>query len=270
MTETASKGGRFDYGRVITRALSAIGANLGTFALLTVILLGVPSAVIGAAAYGLYLGGYFEPSALPGSRALIYLGLLPLYVVVLAAYFSLQAAVIHGVIAHLNGRQASLGECLASGWRHWFVMVLIGLVTGIAEGLGFLLFVVPGILMMLAWSVAIPVRVAERKGVFASMERSADLTRGRRGALLGLFLLYAVATNIIQQIIMSLVRLLAGGGRPYAGGNPFYLLAPTFGVSLIMTFAISMCSAAGIASVYCELRSIREGVSPADLASIFD
>jgi hypothetical protein len=270
MTEGVTKDSRFDYGRVISRTMSAIGADLGVYALLTVILLGIPSAVIGGAAYGLYAGGYFTPSAMQGPGAMILLTLPVLYVIVLAAFFGLQAAVIHGTIAHLNGRRPTLGECLASAWRHWFIMLLIGIVTGLGEMAGLLLFIVPGVLMMLAWSVAIPVRIAERKGVFASISRSADLTRGRRGSLLGLYVIYIIANDIIQQIIQSIVGVVTNSAMPAAGADPFAVLWPTMGASLFMTFILSMFSAAGIASVYFELRSIREGVSPADLAAVFD
>lgn len=270
MTEATTKDSRFDYGRVINRTLSAIGANLRVFALLTLILLGIPTAVIGAAAYGLYINGNFDEAALQGPGAMIFLLAPVVYIVLIAAVLSLQAAIIHGVIVHLNGRQATLGESLASGWRHWFIMVLISIVTGVAQTVGLLLFIVPGVLMMLAWSVAIPVRVAERKGVFASMERSADLTRGRRGSLLGLFVLYSVATNIIQQIVQAIISTAVTMAAPSAAPSSLTILTPTIAAAAIMGFVISVVSAAGLASVYFELRSIREGVSPADLASIFD
>jgi len=48
---------------------------------------------------------------------------------------------------------------------------------------GFLLLVVPGIIVSLMLMVAVPVAIIERPGVMASLKRSAALTKGIKGQL---------------------------------------------------------------------------------------
>ena len=61
----------------------------------------------------------------------------------------------------------------------------LGIVAGIAIGIGFLLLIVPGLILMTIWSVAAPVLVLERAGVFASLGRSRELVRGNGWQVFG-------------------------------------------------------------------------------------
>jgi hypothetical protein len=74
------------------------------------------------------------------------------------------------------------------------------LVIGIAVIFATLLLIVPGILLALTWSLALPVVVLERRGVGASMSRSSALTRGSRGRIFVIYVLFIVLSYILYSL----------------------------------------------------------------------
>ncbi len=67
---------------------------------------------------------------------------------------------------------------------------IVGYWLGI--GIGFVLLIVPGIILSLMWALTIPVAVLEDKGLRDSVERSAELTKGHRGRVFAVFFLFMV------------------------------------------------------------------------------
>ena len=63
-----------------------------------------------------------------------------------------------------------------------------GVMTGFAEGLGFLFFIVPGILLALRWALTNEIVIIEGLGASASMKRSGVLMK-ERGTKVGVLLL---------------------------------------------------------------------------------
>jgi hypothetical protein len=59
-------------------------------------------------------------------------------------------------------------------WR----LLAVAILCGLAIAIGFVLIIVPGLILITIWSVAVPVCVLERPGVFASFGRSRALVRG--------------------------------------------------------------------------------------------
>ncbi|WP_348640382.1 ATP-binding cassette domain-containing protein, partial [Mesorhizobium sp. M2D.F.Ca.ET.226.01.1.1] len=68
----------------------------------------------------------------------------------------------------------------------------------VGAGIGLVLLIVPGIILWLGWSMAVPVLIQERLGVFGSMSRSRVLTKGNRWSLFGLFLILIIIAMVIQ------------------------------------------------------------------------
>jgi hypothetical protein len=166
MSATTTAGGSFDIGRVAQRTFGATAQNLGVFLGLSALLSGAPAALFSWATYALArsvgipaaggLGSAAAPRLDPAAlSAFAGGGFLAGFVTFLASLV-LQAAVIHGTIAYLNGRRASFGECLANAARHLLPLVLLALVMGAAEVVGFLFFVFPAVMMAMAWIVAVP------------------------------------------------------------------------------------------------------------------
>ena len=63
---------------------------------------------------------------------------------------------------------------------------------GLAAGAGFLLLVVPGILLIIMWSLAVPAKVLEDLGATDAMSRSSELTKRDRGRVFVIWLMFIV------------------------------------------------------------------------------
>jgi hypothetical protein len=88
-------------------------------------------------------------------------------------------------------RDHSPGELLRSATPVLGPLILVGIVAGIGILIGFLLIIVPGLILITIWSVAAPVVVLERPGVFPALGRSRELVSGNGWQVFGvIFVLF--------------------------------------------------------------------------------
>lgn len=171
----------------------------------------------------------------------------------------LQAALVRSVILDLNGRPPRVRASLTAAVRLILPTIAISILSLLLTVVGFLLLVVPGIIVYIMLMVAIPVLVEERAGVFASMRRSRELTKGSRWRIFLLLLVYftlGFATDLLIRWIFS-----STGVDEHSAA----MLSQTIGGGLM-----SLLMAVLTASLYVELRSVREGVTGDGLARIFE
>jgi hypothetical protein len=118
--------------------------------------------------------------------------------------------------------------------------------------------------MFLAWAVIVPVLVVERTGVFGTFGRSAELTKGHRWAILGLAVVVWLISLVLGLAILPFqsALVLPGGG--------ILAMTPLLIVNGVVNVITTTIIAVGTASVYYELRSIKEGIGPEQLAAVFD
>jgi hypothetical protein len=119
------------------------------------------------------------------------------------------------------------------------------------------LLIVPGLILMTMWYVIYPSCIVERRGVFASMERSSALTKGHRWALFGTWLLLAIAGAILGAVVSALVGLTGNTGLVMAGSLAWSALASAFGIIFTVV-------------VYHDLRVAKEGVDIRQIAAVFE
>lgn len=173
-----------------------------------------------------------------------------------------QAASIQISVSDLNGGTISVGDSLRLGLKHIVPLVIIALLQGIAVGLGSFLLVAPGIMMACAFAVAIPARVMENIPTLSTFRRSRDLTRGNRWRILGLGMIYLIIFGVFEAVLFALFGGLSGMMNPTS--MPRLILLP------VITMILRTMSAATVGVLYFELRRIRDGVGPTDLAAVFD
>jgi hypothetical protein len=63
--------------------------------------------------------------------------------------------------------------------------ILMTILSNLGIMIGLLLLIIPGLLLLVRWSLAGPILVVERAGTMQSMGRSAELTRGYFGPIFG-------------------------------------------------------------------------------------
>ncbi len=74
--------------------------------------------------------------------------------------------------------QATPGQLLRAVSPVLGQLIGVGILAAIGEVIGFIFFVIPFLILITIWSVAAPVVVLERPGVFAALARSRELVRG--------------------------------------------------------------------------------------------
>ena len=246
----------FSIGRVVSRTFGIVGGDLVTPGLITLLLSTVP---------GVVLGLLLIPS--PSNPIGPEIGLITLPLTLLRGWLGLlaQASIIYWAIGRYKGQAISIGEALARGLAHWWKIFLVGICVGFMSGLASILLIVPGIMLYLRWSVAIPAQVAENTGVFAAMKRSADLTKGRRWSIFGLLL---VAFMIILILEMAFIVLVVAPQDGLAKGlaSPLFAVGFTPALGLIITPLFST----GLGVLYAELRASREGADVQALGEVFE
>jgi hypothetical protein len=253
MTSAVATSSRFDIGRVFTRTFGVIGANFGPFFILAFLLEAVPTAVLNS--FTLHATLDYQ-----GSDQWVIRLVGALVQIALASV--LTAALVRGTIVDLDGRKASLGDCLSVGLKYAAPAFVMAWIATICYAIGFVLLIVPGVILALAWSAATPVLVIERKGVFGSFGRSAQLTNGHRWAILGLWIcaaLMVIALSIPFGMLSFIVSMILGG-------NIYVKIVITCVLAALEAIFFAVMSTAA----YAELRGSRDGVSITDLASVFD
>ena len=258
MSSTFRERRRFDVGRVFELTFGAIGANGLPLLLIAFLFVGVPQAALVWAQT--LLSRQVGTDEFFGLAILVWLGGLFLSMV---CGVLMQGVVTHTVVADLQGRKTSLGESLNVALRSFWVLLGVGIVSGLAMMFGLVLLIVPGILIFLVWMVAGPVAIAERAGVGRALERSRTLTRDHRWWLLLIAVIY-FAVSWVLGILAGIIGAAVGGFDAGALNIVNLIVGPAIQ-------ALSTLIWGGmVAATYVELRAIKEGGGKDSVAAIFD
>ena len=107
-----------------------------------------------------------------------------------------QAATVVAVSnVHLD-RPASVMDSFSKVKHQIAGVIGLSLKMGILVGLACLALIVPGILLMIRWSLAVPAKVLENKSSGEAMSRSSELSHGNRGRIFVIWFLFMGARNL--------------------------------------------------------------------------
>jgi len=120
---------------------------------------------------------------------------------------------------------ASLGESLNMALSRLGSLLGAGLITGILTIIGFFLFVVPGIILAIMFSLVVPAIMIEQKGVFESLGRSKKLVSNRWGKTFVLLLLVGIITLFVIFVTSALTAPL-GAASMFASSLVGAFVAP--------------------------------------------
>jgi hypothetical protein len=183
---------------------------------------------LGVLAVGVITDGFRQTGALTstrGSSAIIaaVVGAIVMYVVYLAAIAASQAATVAAVSAVHLDKPITIGESFSRIKKQLPRLMGVMIGTWIGIGLGFLLLIIPGIILSLKWALAIPVAVVENASLSVATSRSSDLTQGHRGRVFVIAFLCLVLIYIVTIIINFPVLAVAGANAARHGTMPFWL-----------------------------------------------
>lgn len=166
---------------------------------------------------------------------------------------------IYGAVQALRQRQIAITECLQQGFRRLGAALGVAIIAAICVALGLIALVVPGLILMTMWAVAIPAATIEQAGVGASLSRSSALTRERRWRVFGAVLVAGIITIVVSIIAASIAGAIAGA-------HSFLFTVVIWALSAVSQ-AFSACVSA---TLYYFLRREKEGVEIDQIATVFD
>ncbi len=184
--ESSDMNQKLDVGGTLSQIFSTYGAQAG---------------VLLPVAFALYLIVAIVNGIIVGSLILFPLGLA---VTVVAA--TLYQGVVVGLVKDVQDgrRDSTVGDLIDATWPVVLPLIGVGILAGIAIGIGFLFLVIPGLILLTIWAVIAPVIVVEHSGVIDSFGRSRELVRGNGwqvfGVIFVVFLISAVVAGILGAI----------------------------------------------------------------------
>ena len=123
----------------------------------------------------------------------------------IVGYFWVQGALVELVRDVRDGRaDRSIGETYAAVRPRLPALIAAGILAALGIGIGFLLLIVPGLILLTFWSMLVPVIVIEGSSAGDSFKRSFDVVRGHGWPVFGLILI----TFITVAVASGLIRLL--------------------------------------------------------------
>ncbi len=126
----------------------------------------------------------------------------------LASLISLVATTLFtGMVTELvadvrdGRRDASAGQLLRAVMPVLGQLILVAVVAGVGIVIGFVLIIVPGLILLTIWSVAAPVVVLERPGGLRALGRSRELVRGNGWNVFAVILVLVILLVIVAGAI---------------------------------------------------------------------
>ena len=234
----------FRIGNVINQTLSILSNNLLVFLAVTLVAY-LPALLLTEVAAK-------DPQDIGASLFAALLGVL------LMVVFSMlsQAVIVHAAFQNMRGRPVQIADAINVAMQRFFPILGVALLTAVLAGLGMLAFLVPGFILLIMWFVAIPACVVEQRGSWASMRRSAELTKGHRWKIFGMLILML----IISMVVTSLIAVIIAFGGPIL----------VFAVNLAWTAIWGAFYAIMAVVTYHDLRVAKEGIDIEKIAGVFD
>ncbi|MBU6265958.1 MAG: hypothetical protein KGN34_00370 [Sphingomonadales bacterium] len=214
-----------DIGRTFSRTGGLVGASLSSVGIFLVIVQ-VVSAAITAVLKGRLAASMTGLAANPRAGLLVFQS--GWYWLMLLVSFAVGAVAMAGALTGMvrigRGETVSVGDLFTAGAAKAVPMFALSLLWMVGLWLGFLMLLVPGLILLAMWAVAAPALALEEVGVIGAFGRSRALTKGSRWKIL---------------LVLLVVTLLVYGGGALAMGL-FGLSFKEFGASSYATPTIGI------------------------------
>lgn len=165
-----------------------------------------------------------------------------------------QALLVFGAFQDLRGRPVRAMESVSYGLKRFGPVLLTSACVAIAEILGVVLLIIPGMILGVLLSVSLPACVVEKLGPFASMKRSYELANGYGWPIFGVLFLIGLADAVINGILSAM------------HSQSIVIVFVQFAIRI----AITAYTAVVAAIIYHDLRVLKEGTDIEKIASVFE
>lgn len=175
---------KLDVGGTLSQVFSTYGAQAGVLLPLAFVLF-----LVVAVVNGLLAGGSFL--------------LLPIGLAVSVIAGTLYQGMVVELVSDVQDgrRDMAIGDLTRAVGPVVLPLIGAGILAGIGIGIGFLLFIVPGLILLTIWAVIAPVIVVERSGVIDAFGRSRELVRGNGWQVFGVIVCVVLITAIASAVL---------------------------------------------------------------------
>ena len=220
MEATAARRDRVQVGRVVNETLSIYGQNF-------LVLIG--SAIVVFLAVGIVAG------LLESAGGFI---LLILAAIVRLVGFALYAGFVVKLVSDVRDgrRDQTVGDLFSSAAPAIGALIGFAILFGIGVGIGFVLLIIPGLILLTLWSVGAPAIVVERVGPIEAFGRSWNLVRGEAWSVFATLVVIALIVIAIG-IVLGIIATPIGDGAILAASIISNILtAPIFAIAVSVIF----------------------------------
>lgn len=161
--------------------------------------------------------------------------------------FTIIAMIVSLVAGVLIFREIMVCEALMAQDAPLRIGTYIGvsIVVGVAAAIGFVLLIVPGVLVILRWYLAPYFVLAHGTGVKLSLAASRDATNGHRWKILGVLVLMGLA----YLVVFGMLALAAGGHGALMATAPYGAIGIAALLLQALLAAVNVALSLGIFSV---------------------
>lgn len=108
-------------------------------------------------------------------------------------------------------RDSSVGDLMRSVLPVLGALIGAGILAGLGIGAGFVLLIVPGLILLTMWAVIAPAIVVERRGVFDAFGRSRQLVKGQGWPVFGTVVVAYLIAIVAEIVFVAIANGIADG-----------------------------------------------------------
>jgi hypothetical protein len=136
-------------------------------------------------------------------------------------------------------RDHSIRDLIRSVEPVFWPLAAVSVLFGIGVGIGFVFLIVPGLILLVIWSVVAPVTVLERPGIFAAFGRSRQLVHGNGWNVFAVIVVVFLSVLVVSVGVGLLAGSLGSVGRAFVQWALDSALAPITALSAsVLYFAL--------------------------------
>ena len=193
-----------DLGRILDDSFAVYRANFGTLALIAAAVV-VPVYLL---VYGVGLGWLWSGYDARASGTELELGDAAEQVAGLVAQLLVVTPLVTAMTVHVvrtaaEDRRASARDAIAVGLDLFPKLLLAIALVGLGVFGGFMLLIVPGVILAVRWMVVSQVVVVEGRGGSEALRRSFELTRGRFWASFLVLFVLSLLAGVLSAIVLA-------------------------------------------------------------------
>jgi hypothetical protein len=155
------------------------------------------------------------------------------------------------------GRPVTLSAGLSRGLKRAIPLFAALIMAGFLMGLGFIFFIVPGLIVMAMFFAVFPAVVVEGRGPVEALGRSRDLARGSLARILGVVIVAALIASLPNYAVtmFSMANTVATGAEQSTA-----MMVGTQGLSLLLSALAAPFSTTVTVLLYYDRRIRSEGL----------